>query len=138
MEQVHTKLRSRQMNSALQRLLTVAAFTALSTAQAATPIATATPVVTTTPVVTEIPAQRDAPQLEGHPLTAVVVTQCNLIVAVYMTMADGRLLRFDQSNSEQISSDKLLTMAYGATRSERIEVSCNDEGAVGFEKHDPV
>ncbi len=120
------------MNSALQRLLTVAAFAALSTAQAATPIATATPVVT------EIPLQKDAPQLEGHPLTAVVVTQCNLIVAVYMTMADGRLLRFDQTNSEQISSDKLLTMAYGATRSERVEVSCNDEGAVGFEKHDPV
>jgi hypothetical protein len=46
--------------------------------------------------------------------------------------------RFDQSNSQQISADTLLTMVYGATRSERIEVSCNDEGAVGFEKHDPV
>ncbi len=126
------------MNSALQRLLTVAALAALATAQGATPITAATPVVAATPAATDIPVQKDAPQLEGHPLTAVVVTQCNLIVAVYMTMADGRLVRFDQSNSEQLSAAKLLTMAYGATRSERIEVSCNDEGAVGFEKHDPV
>jgi hypothetical protein len=29
-------------------------------------------------------------------------------------------------------------MAYTATRSERVEVSCNDAGAVGYEKHDPV
>jgi hypothetical protein len=29
-------------------------------------------------------------------------------------------------------------MAYTATRSERVEVSCNDTGAVGYEQHDPV
>jgi hypothetical protein len=86
--------------------------------------------------VTEVPVEMQAPQPQGHPLTSVVVTQCNLIVAVYLTMPDGRLLRYDHSAS--ISVDQLLGMAYAATRSERVEVSCNDTGAVGFEKHDPV
>ena len=85
---------------------------------------------------TEVPVEKDAPSVAGHPLTSVVVTQCNLIVAVYMTMADGTLLRFDSSAS--VPADQLLQMAYTATRSERVEVSCNDEGAVGYEKHDPV
>jgi hypothetical protein len=85
---------------------------------------------------TEVQVEKDAPNLPGHPLTSVVVTQCNLIVAVYMTMPDGSLLRFD--SSAQVSADQLLQMAYAATRSERVEVSCNDNGAVGYEKHDPV
>jgi len=85
---------------------------------------------------TEVPVEKNATPAEGHPLTSVVVTQCNLIVAVYMTMQDGRLLRFD--HSAQISADQLLTMAYTATRSERVEVSCNDEGVEGYEHHDPV
>jgi hypothetical protein len=71
---------------------------------------------------------------EGHPLTSVVVTQCNLVVAVYVTMPDGRLLRFDKSANVPI--DQLLTMAYTATRSERVEVACNDNGLVGFETHE--
>jgi hypothetical protein len=86
--------------------------------------------------VTEVPVEKQAPQPQGHPLTSVVVTQCNLIVAVYLTMPDGRLLRYDHSAS--ISVDQLLGMAYTATRSERVEVSCNDTGAVGYENHDPV
>jgi hypothetical protein len=86
--------------------------------------------------VTEIPVEKDAPKMDGHPLTSVVVTQCNLIVAVYMTMPDGRLLRFDHSAS--VPYDQLLTMAYSATRSERVEVSCNDTGAAGYERHEPV
>jgi hypothetical protein len=85
---------------------------------------------------TEVPAEKEAPQMQGHPLTSVVVTQCNLIVAVYLTMSDGRLLRFDHSAS--VPPNELLGMAYAATRSERVEVSCNDTGAVGYEKHDPV
>jgi hypothetical protein len=85
---------------------------------------------------TEVPVEKDAPNLQGHPLTAVVVTQCNLIVAVYMTMSDGTLLRFD--SSAKVSADQLLQMAYTATRSERVEVSCNDSGAVGYEKHEPT
>jgi hypothetical protein len=91
-----------------------------------------------TPVahVTEVSVEKSAPQVEGHPLTSVVVTQCNLIVAVYMTMEDGRLLRFDKS--AEIPSDQLMSMAYSATRSERVEVSCNDTGASGYEKHEPV
>jgi hypothetical protein len=86
---------------------------------------------------TEIAVEKAAPAVAGHPLTSVVVTQCNLLVAVYMTMPDGKLLRFDSSAS--VSADQLLQMAYTATRSERVEVSCNDAGgAVGYEKHDPV
>jgi hypothetical protein len=85
---------------------------------------------------TEVQAQKDAPNLPGHPLTSIVVTQCNLIVAVYMTMPDGSLLRFD--SSAQVPAEQLLQMAYTATRSERVEVSCNDTGTVGYEKHDPV
>lgn len=85
---------------------------------------------------TEVPVEKDAPKVEGHPLTSVVVTQCNLIVAVYMTMPDGRLLRFDKSAS--VPSEQLMTMAYSATRSERVEVSCNEVGAAGYEKHEPV
>jgi len=96
---------------------------------------TATP--RATPVhVTEVPVEKEAPKVEGHPLTSVVVTQCNLIVAVYMTMPDGRLLRFDKSTA--VPSEQLMTMAYSATRSERVEVSCNEEGASGYEKHEPV
>jgi hypothetical protein len=95
-----------------------------------------TPQVTRVGHVTEVPAEKDAPPLEGHPLTSVVVTQCNLIVAVYMTMPDGRLLRFDKSTS--VPSEQLMSMAYSATRSERVEVSCNDAGAAGYEKHEPV
>ena len=85
---------------------------------------------------TEVTPDKNAPAVPGHPLTSVVVTQCNLIVAVYMTMPDGKLLRFDSSAS--VPADQLLQMAYTATRSERVEVSCNDTGAVGYEKHDPV
>jgi hypothetical protein len=86
---------------------------------------------------TEIPVEPEAPKVQGHPLTAVVVTQCNLIVAVYMTMEDGRLVRYDHTAS--VAADQLLQLAYSATRSERVEVSCNDDsGVVGYEKHEPV
>ena len=97
-----------------------------------------TPAGRVTPVahVTEVPVEKEAPKVEGHPLTSVVVTQCNLIVAVYMTMPDGRLLRFDKSAA--VPSEQLMNMAYSATRSERVEVSCNDTGAAGYEKHEPV
>jgi hypothetical protein len=86
---------------------------------------------------TEVPVEKNAPDVQGHPLTSVVVTQCNLIVAVYMTMQDGRLMRFDKTAN--VPAEQLLEMAYSATRSERVEVDCNQNaGAVGYERHDPV
>jgi hypothetical protein len=85
---------------------------------------------------TEVAPQKDVPDVSGHPVTSVVITQCNLIVAVYLTMQDGTLLRFDSHAA--VPADQLMQMAYTATRSERIEVSCNDTGAVGFEKHEPM
>lgn len=84
----------------------------------------------------EVPIEKNAPPVRGHPLTAVVVTQCNLLVAVYLTMPDGRLLRYDSSAS--VPADRLVQMAYTATRSERVEVSCKSRGAAGYERHDPL
>jgi hypothetical protein len=85
---------------------------------------------------TELAVETNAPPAEGHPLTSVVVTQCNLIVAVYVTMPDGRLLRFD--SGAKVPAEQLLAMAYTATRSERVEVSCQESGVVGYETHAPL
>lgn len=84
----------------------------------------------------ELGSDKDAPVVEGHPLTSVVVTQCNLVVAVYMTMPDGRFLRFDQKAN--VSAEELVTIAYTAAHSERVEVSCEGEGLVAYEKHEPI
>jgi hypothetical protein len=111
---------------------TVLSFVALP-AVAAEPTS---PYVTHVAHAVEVPLDKNALAVEGHPLTSVVVTQCNLIVAVYMTMPDGRLLRFDKTTN--VPSEQLMHMAYSATRSERVEVSCNDAGAAGYETHDPV
>jgi hypothetical protein len=105
----------------------------VNTASAAQP--TSAPVTQVAHAV-EVPVDKSALSVEGHPLTSVVVTQCNLIVAVYMTMPDGRLLRFDKSAG--VPSQQLMTMAYSAPRSERVEVSCNDTGAAGYEPHEPI
>jgi hypothetical protein len=86
---------------------------------------------------TEVPvAKNEIAAVDGRPLTSVVITQCNLIVAVYVTMPDGRLLRFDKT--AEVAADKMISMAYTATRSERVEVACeaNGLGVVGYEKHD--
>jgi hypothetical protein len=44
---------------------------------------------------------------EGQPRTAVVVTQCNLVVAVYFTMQDGKLIRFDKNAGSSIKAEDL-------------------------------
>jgi hypothetical protein len=85
---------------------------------------------------TELGKDKTAPVVAGHPLTSVVVTQCNLVVAVYMTMPDGRFLRFDQKAG--VPADDLVTMAYTAGHSERVEVSCEGTGIVAYEKHEPI
>lgn len=84
----------------------------------------------------EIGLEKNAPFVEGHPLTSVVVTQCNLMVVVYMTMPDGRFLRFDKQSN--VPAEELLRVAYTASRSERVEVSCDGVGVAGFEKHEAV
>jgi hypothetical protein len=83
----------------------------------------------------EVPIERSAPKIEGHPVTAVVVTQCNQLVAVYLTMSDSRLMRFD--GTSRLPVDELLAMAYTAIRSERVEVGCERIGAFGYETHEP-
>lgn len=84
----------------------------------------------------EIGPAKDVPIVEGRPLTSVVVTQCNMVIAVYMTMNDGRLLRFDSKTN--VPAEQLVSIAYTATRSERVEVSCDNVGAAGFETHAPT
>lgn len=86
-----------------------------------------------------IPRDVNAPaEFPDGALTSVVVTQCNLIVAVYVTMPDGRLLRFD--GTAGVSAEKLIEMAYTAHRSERIEVACDDFSGIApkFERHEPL
>lgn len=92
----------------------------------------------TTAAAAEVPRDPNAPPLiEGHPLTAVVVTQCNLIVAAYITTSNGKLYRFDVTSQDKIPADKLLELAYSAARSERIEISC-DGSKAAFESHGDV
>ena len=103
------------------------------------PIATLIAVASIAQATEVAPAEKTGlAAVDGHPLTSVVITQCNLIVAVYLTMPDGRLLRFDKS--ADVPADKMISMAYTAVRSERVEVACesNGIGAVGFEKHDAL
>ena len=73
---------------------------------------------------------------EGNPLTAVVVTQCNLVVAVYFTMQDGKLIRFDKNAGSSIKAEDLVNLAYNsAKRSERVEVGCDKLGVEATEPH---
>lgn len=83
---------------------------------------------------TEVPTDPDSTKnIDGHPVTSIVVTQCNLIVVVYLTMNNGQLVRFDKSSG--LSADQLLAMAYTADRSQRTEVDCHSTGVVGYEDH---
>lgn len=76
-------------------------------------------------------------KIEGQPLTAVVVTQCNLIEAVYLTMPDGKLLRFSASQLRKIPAGDLVGFVYTRAKvSERIETDCRGAGGLPrFEKH---
>jgi hypothetical protein len=81
---------------------------------------------------TLIVADGNPESIEGSPLTAVVVTQCNQLLVVYITLPTGELVRIDQTNG--IPWDQALSAANSALRSERVEVSCNGQGAEGYEK----
>lgn len=71
----------------------------------------------------------------GRPAAALVVTRCSRLAAVYLVMADARLLRFDKTSA--FPWERVLTAVYSAARSERVEVSWNGEG-VGYETHESV
>ena len=84
----------------------------------------------------EVAQNREVNVREGQPLTAVVVTQCNLVVAVYFTMKDGKLIRFDKNAGSSIKAEDLVQLAYNsAKRSERVEVGCDTPGLKGTEPH---
>lgn len=69
--------------------------------------------------------------VDSLPVSAVVVTQCNELLAAYLTLPSGELVRFDKDSG--LSWVTVLDMANTAKRSERIEVSCNSEGVKGYE-----
>lgn len=71
----------------------------------------------------EIPLDAKHVPIEGQPMSAVVVSQCSKLVAVYLTMPDGRLLRFDRTSGLPVTV--VLEMADTAKRKERIEVACD-------------
>lgn len=83
-----------------------------------------------------VPIEQHASAVAGHPLTAIVVTQCGQLVVVYLTMPDGRLIRIDRTSRLPIG--ELLAVAYTATRSERVEVGCTTRGIIGYENHESV
>lgn len=89
-----------------------------------------------TVVGSQVAINKDAVPVEGRPTSAIAVTQCNLLVAVFLTMPDGRLLHFDSRSG--VPHDKLLLMAYTAVRSERVEISCDSIGVKGYEKHETI
>lgn len=74
----------------------------------------------------------DTSAIKGAPLSSVVVTQCNGLLAVYLTMPSGELVRFDKDSG--LAWEVLLRMAETAAHSERIEVSCDSLGVEGYEK----
>lgn len=73
----------------------------------------------------EIPPNPDAVVVPNPPLAAVAITSCDLIVAVYVTMPGGELIRFDHSSGVS-SWPIVLLAAESAKRSERIEVGCGE------------
>jgi hypothetical protein len=82
-----------------------------------------------------IALNEDATPTEGQPVTSIAVTQCSLLIAVYVTMPDGQLVRFDQDS--QIAADQLLAMAYTAKTSERLELDCAGS-SFQIERHSPT
>lgn len=73
----------------------------------------------------EIPTLLNAPTVDGHPLTSVVVTACNAIVVIYLTMPDGKLIRIDPTSKMDWGS--ALTAASTATRSEQVAIPCAEQ-----------
>lgn len=57
------------------------------------------------------------------PWTAVAVTQCNLLVALFITSADGKLITIDKESG--VSSADALRMGQKAKTATRIEVACD-------------
>lgn len=62
---------------------------------------------------------------EQKPLTGILITQCNEVVAGYVTMPDGRLQRFDKNDEAQMSSPALQALIMSAKSKERIEIGCD-------------
>lgn len=83
----------------------------------------------------QVPVNAEAPTVEGRPVSAVVVTQCDQLVVAYLTLPSGELVRFDKDTG--VSWETVLEMAYGAARSERVQVECTGMGVEGYETHTP-
>lgn len=80
----------------------------------------------------QIQSEQPRMQVDGAPLTAVVVTVCSQVVVVYMTMPSGVLIRFDQSDGVDVKV--LIAAADTAKTRERVEVGCDVQGTPRFER----
>jgi len=61
------------------------------------------------------------------PLTAIAITHCSEIVAIYITAADGKLIRIDKDSG--VTDGAALDAAQMALTARRLEIGCNGETA---------
>jgi hypothetical protein len=75
-----------------------------------------------------VPGVLAAADMEAPPATAVAVTQCNLLVAAYFTLKDGRFVKSDvKDHPTDVSADDVLRWGDTATTgAHRVEVNCDD------------
>jgi hypothetical protein len=78
---------------------------------------------------TLVTRDKNAPPVNTD-ISAVIVTQCNQLIAVYITDKDSKLLRFDKKNNIPLS--QLMDRAWAAQLVERVEVSCEGQGTRGY------
>lgn len=86
------------------------------------------------PIVEQLKEQAD-PALAVDALSGVLITQCNQVVAAYVTLNDGRLVRFDVRDQQALSATALEALVYSSRVSERVEFSCDGSTIEGFERH---
>jgi hypothetical protein len=62
------------------------------------------------------------------PLTAVVITQCNDLISVIITMPDGTLRHFGPTDG--LSHDEAIHLAEEAVHSIQVQVHCQGEKSI--------
>lgn len=88
------------------------------------------------PAVVDRTGEKADPELAINAVSGVLITQCNQLVAAYVTLSDGRLVRFDVRDQEAISATALEALVFSARVSERVEFSCDGSTIEGFERHE--
>lgn len=71
----------------------------------------------------DLPVNYEGKPQPGQPLTAVVVTQCNLIVVAYITTGEGKLIRLDSTSG--LSVQQLVAAVSLAKTLTSVAVACD-------------